>query len=96
MFRYGDITPKSTEETIVAILCIIWGVLVFGYILGALSSLLTNFDARRTSYISRLNVIKTILKDAKASSSLKSEIFGYYNYIVSGYVITIFIILSYL
>jgi len=36
----------------------VWGVVLFGYILGGLASMLTNSDAQRARYIHRLNTIR--------------------------------------
>ena len=81
--RYGDITPKTTFEREVAIICMLWGVVLFGYILGELASLLTNADAQRTCYIHRLNVIKEQLYDARVNCALQKRVVGYYEYLVS-------------
>ena len=56
--RYGDIVPMTAAEKWVATLCMVWGVVLFGYILGGLASLLTNADAQRARYIHRLNTIR--------------------------------------
>ena len=56
--RYGDIVPITAAEKWVATLCMVWGVVLFGYILGGLASLLTNADAQRARYIHRLNTIR--------------------------------------
>lgn len=80
--RYGDITPKTTLEKWVAVVCMLWGVLLFGYILGELASMLTNADAQRTRYINRLNVIKEQLYDYKVSHALKKKVVSYYEYLV--------------
>lgn len=61
----------------------LWGVVLFGYILGELASLLTNADAQRTCYIHRLNVIKEQLCDAKVNYTLRNRVVGYYEYLVS-------------
>ena len=61
----------------------LWGVVLFGYILGDLASLLTNADAQRSRYIHRLNTIREHLKEARVSESLKKKVLGYYEYLVS-------------
>ena len=60
----------------------LWGVILFGYILGGLASLLTNADAQRSRYIHRLNTIKEHLKEAGVSDQLKKKVLGYYEYLV--------------
>lgn len=61
----------------------LWGVTLFGCILGELASLLTNADAQRTCYIHRLNVIKEELTDAQVSPGLMKRTIGFYEYLVS-------------
>ena len=39
-------------------LFMLWGIVLFGYILGGLASMLTNSDAQRSRYIHRLNTIR--------------------------------------
>ena len=80
--RYGDITPKTTLEKWVAVVCMLWGVVLFGYILGELASMLTNADAQRTCYIHRLNAIKEQLSDYHVSRALKNRVVNYYEYLV--------------
>lgn len=60
----------------------LWGVVLFGYILGGLASLLTNADAQRSRYIHRLNTIREHLKEAGVSEALKKKVLGYYEYLV--------------
>ena len=44
-----------------SILVMLWGVVLFGYVLGGLASILTNNDAQRARFIHRLNIIKDYL-----------------------------------
>ena len=81
-FSYGDILPHTSEEKWVATVCMLWGVVLFGYILGDLASLLTNADAQRSRYIHRLNTIREHLKEARVSELLKKKVLGYYEYLV--------------
>ena len=60
----------------------LWGVVLFGYILGDLASLLTNADAQRSRYIHRLNTIQEHLKEARVSEPLRKKVLGYYEYLV--------------
>lgn len=65
-----------------ATVCMLWGVVLFGYILGSLASSLTNADAQRSRYIHRLNTIREHLKEAGVSEPLKRKVLGYYEYLV--------------
>ena len=80
--RYGDIVPVTPLEKWISTACMLVGVVLFGYILGALASMLTNADAQRSRYIHRLNTIRGHLDDAKISSTLKKKVTGYYEYLV--------------
>ena len=55
---YGDILPTLSAEKWVSVVSMLWGVVLFGYILGGLASTLTTSDAQRARYIHRLNVIR--------------------------------------
>ena len=56
--RYGDIHPLLEGEKWFSIVCMLWGIVMFGYILGGLASMLTNQDTLRARYVHRVNVIK--------------------------------------
>lgn len=88
-YSYGDILPNTSEEKWVATICMLWGVVLFGYILGGLASLLTNSDAQRSRYIHRLNTIRDHLKEAGVSEPLKRKVLGYYEYLVIILILTL-------
>ncbi len=79
---YGDLTGVTPLEKWIAIASMITGVVLFGYILGGLASMLTNADAQRSRFIHRLNAIQDYLKEARISQSLKRKVTGYYEYLV--------------
>ena len=79
---YGDVLPNTPNEKWVATVCMLWGVVLFGYILGDLASLLTTADAQRSRYIHRLNTIRENLKEAGVSEPLKKKVLRYYEYLV--------------
>ncbi len=81
---YGDIVPVTSLEKWIATACMILGVVLFGYILGGLASLLTNADAQRSRYIHRLNTIRDNLDETKTSPFLKKKVTEYYEYLVRG------------
>lgn len=53
---------------------------MFGYIMGDLSSLLTNADAQRSKYIHRLNTIRQNLKEANVGKALIRKVLGFYEF----------------
>lgn len=60
----------------------LFGVILFSYILGDWAAMITNADAQRTSFIHRLDAIKRQLVDAEISETLKNRVIGYYEYLV--------------
>ena len=56
--RYGDIHPLLEGEKWFSIVCMLWGIVMFGYILGGLASMLTNQDTLRARYVHRVDIIK--------------------------------------
>ena len=48
---YGDILPTTYNEKWVSTLFMLWGIVLFGCILGGLTSIITNSDAQRSKYI---------------------------------------------
>lgn len=69
-------------EKWVALFCMLWGVTLFGCVLGELASMLTNASAQRIFYIHRLNVIKEQLAEAGISQALRKRVVGFYEYSV--------------
>ena len=96
VFSYGDILPNTSLEKWLSTLFMLWGVILFGYILGELASMLTNADAQRARYIHRLNTIREHLNKSGISDSLKKKVVGYYEYLVRwsvDYNIVVFILM---
>lgn len=81
MNGYGDIHPLLEGEKWFSILCMLWGTVMFGYILGGLASMLSNSDAQRARYVHRLDAIQEYLKDAGVSAELQIKVIGYYEYL---------------
>ena len=69
-------------EKWVALVCMLWGVTLFGCVLGELASMLTNADSQRMCYIHRLNVIREQLSEAQINQAAKKRVIGFYEYLV--------------
>ena len=67
----------------IALVCMLWGVILFGCVLGELASMLTNADALRICYIHRLNMIRAQLSEAKVGGNLEKKVKSFYEYLVS-------------
>ena len=51
--RYGDIHPLLEGENWFSIVCMLWDIVMFGYILGGLASMLTNQSMLRACSLCR-------------------------------------------
>ena len=51
----------------------LWGVVLFGYVLGGLASMLTNSDAQRARYIHRLDTIKEHLVNCESCDNYRLD-----------------------
>ncbi|KAH9100579.1 hypothetical protein Ae201684P_006775 [Aphanomyces euteiches] len=55
---YGDITPKTKVELILAMFVMVIGVSMFGYIIGNITSLVDNLNARGRMHSERMTMLK--------------------------------------
>ena len=58
---YGDIIPSTNAQTIYAMVVMILGVGVCGYVIGNVASLLANLDRARAHYLANLERLATFL-----------------------------------
>ncbi len=78
---YGDITPKGVEQTLYAMLVMVLGVGVYGYVIGSLAGLLANLDAARSRFREKLEQIQAFMSYRHLPAPLRQRIVGYYRYL---------------
>ena len=78
---YGDITPSTNAQTIYAMVVMILGVGVYGYVIGNVASLLANLDRARTHYLANLERLATFLTYRHVPPHLQRRIYEYYNHL---------------
>jgi len=78
---YGDITPKGVEQTLYAMLVMVLGVGVYGYVIGSLAGLLANLDAARSHFREKLEQIQAFMSYRHLPAPLRQRIVGYYRYL---------------
>jgi hypothetical protein len=78
---YGDITPSTNAQTIYAMVVMILGVGVYGYVIGNVASLLANLDRARAHYLANLERLATFLTYRNVPPPLQRRIYEYYNYL---------------
>ncbi len=75
---YGDITPTTNEQTVYTMFVMILGVGIYGYVIGNISSILSNVDIARIKFQDKLDTINSFLKYKKIPHELANRIRGYY------------------
>jgi len=80
---YGDYLPDhdSNLQIIFTIIVQIFGVGMYGYIIGNVSGLITNLDVARSEFIKKIESVRIYLNNKKIPGELQEKILGYYHYI---------------
>jgi hypothetical protein len=77
---YGDIVPRTGLETIYAVLVMIAGVGLFGYVIGNVAHVITNLHPSRVRYIETMEGINAFMDYRGIPALLQHRIRGYYAY----------------
>ncbi len=75
---YGDITPSTNIQTVYTMCIMIIGVGIYGYVIGNVSSILSNLDVSRVAFQEKLNHIDSFLKYKKIPPALSNRVRSYY------------------
>lgn len=78
---YGDITPQTDTQRLFAMVVMIIGAGMYGYIIGNIANLLANIDYAKTVFTEKMERINTFLKYRKIPESLQENIYQYYSYV---------------
>jgi hypothetical protein len=62
---YGDISGTNNAERLFAAVMMIFGVMLFSYANGSLSSIIQNYDSTNAKYQEKLNILNRIYKEYK-------------------------------
>ncbi len=77
---YGDITPESPNEMMFAIVIMIVGFLMMGYLIGNIASILNKSDPLRAQYAETLEEVSAFVQYNGLPSELKYRIVDYFSY----------------
>lgn len=77
---YGDITPTTEIEIIFTLMVMFLGISMYAYIIGNVSSLISNIDAAQARYREKLNQIHAYMRENKIPHKLQQKIRDYYQY----------------
>ena len=80
---YGDISPSfdSPTQTIYAIVIMILGAGMYGYIIGNIATLLANIDVAKANFTEKMERLNAFMKYREVPIELKSKILDYYDYV---------------
>mmetsp|Transcript_141720 Transcript_141720/g.261012 ORF Transcript_141720/g.261012 Transcript_141720/m.261012 type:complete len:601 (-) Transcript_141720:39-1841(-) len=72
---YGDITPKTDEERIYAMVAMVIGGSLYGYVIGSVTSIVTGMDVSSHAYQERMELIRSWLESHReVPPSLRSRV----------------------
>ena len=80
---YGDYTPNhdSNRQIIYTIVVMIFGVGMYGYIIGNVATLIANLDVARANYQAKMEEINDFLRTKRVPGPLQSRVRNYYAYL---------------
>ena len=78
---YGDITPATWAQKIYTMFTMFFGVAIYGYVIGNVSTLLANTDTAKNNYVSKIEELNAFFEDKKLPYELQEKIRDYYNHI---------------
>ncbi len=78
---YGDITPKDNPQHIYSILVMLFGVGVYGYLIGNVANILSKRDPAKEQYFKNIESLKAFSNFRNIPLSLQKKIRDYYVYI---------------
>lgn len=77
---YGDITPVTDGEKIYVMCCMLVGLGFFGFLIGNITSALSQKDPAREHYLENIEKLSQLVRYRNLSPSLQKKVFQYYNY----------------
>ena len=78
---YGDITPTTNAQMVYAMVVMLIGVGVYGYVIGNVANLLANIDLAKAHYLANLERLSTFMRYRNIPPRLQRRIYDYYAYL---------------
>lgn len=78
---YGESTPQSNLQYMYAIMIMILGVAVYGYVIGNVAGILANRDPVKEHFMQNMDMLKAFSSQRKLNSKLQNRIRDYYFYL---------------
>ncbi|HSP86910.1 MAG TPA: cyclic nucleotide-binding domain-containing protein [Ignavibacteriaceae bacterium] len=78
---YGDVTPPSALHKIYSMLVMLFGVGVYGFVIGNVANILLKRDPAKTQFLNNLERLRLFVNFREIPSNLQKRIRNYYEYI---------------
>jgi voltage-gated potassium channel len=78
---YGDITPTTNIQMVYAMVVMLLGVAIYGYVIGNVANLLANIDLAKAHYLASLERLSTFMRYRNIPLRLQRRIYDYYAYL---------------
>ena len=78
---YGDVTPTTPAQTVYAMVVMLLGVGLYGFVIGNVATLLTRMDMAKAQYVATLERLSGFLRYRRIPPVLQRHIYDYYTYL---------------
>ncbi|GLI64373.1 hypothetical protein VaNZ11_007619, partial [Volvox africanus] len=80
---YGDITPKTDKEKIIAIFVMCLGVSLVGYVTSSITNIMAIKNAQQTNIAAKKQLVMDVLKTRAVPSEVSRRVYNYFDYVSS-------------
>jgi CRP-like cAMP-binding protein len=80
---YGELVPTNALEMLFACGVMVFGKLLFGFILGSIASTLANLETRKVQFEEKLSAIKGYMREKNLMSVMQTRVVNYFEYLWS-------------
>ena len=78
---YGDITPANNEQVVYAMVVMIFGVGMYGYVIANISTIIGNLQPARTRYLANMEKLGAFMRSREIPPAMQRRIRDYYGYV---------------
>lgn len=78
---YGDITPANNAQVVYAIVVMIFGVGMYGYVIANISTIIGNLQPARTRYLANMEKLGAFMRSREIPPAMQRRIRDYYGYV---------------
>ena len=78
---YGDITPANNAQVVYAMVVMIFGVGMYGYVIANISTIIGNLQPARTRYLANMEKLGAFMRSREIPPAMQRRIRDYYGYV---------------